>query len=601
MVIFGPERFGLISIFLTVASCHNHLTFIHTRRAFFPSSLRTCGPSSPASLLPQRHDLVVPPLNGVSSMRGETRRFASLTPKDPSKDEPRRPAGWVKLVKLLKRLLTKMAARLQRKSMTGLFPGRLVRPSLSWKLISRLVALVASFSLATSMAGAGRSPSPVEIPYSDFLRVVDKKPARIQRVMISPSRWDFMIELPAPAVEEATADPKVASAAESPAAPESKTVPSAIERFKVSAAAKVKSRRMGGAAVKTGPTVIRGFTRPVLAHQYMIEKLSQADIPFKATSTTAQKRLAALFPLIYLGGILGFYSRTFTKMGGGAGKKVESGALPPGSGFEGVAGMSSSKAEVSEIVEMLKFPERYVAVGARLPSGILLVGPPGTGKTLLARAVAAEAQVPFFFCSGSDFVEMYVGRGAARVRQLFKDATKSKSTASIIFVDELDAIGKSRNSVLGLRDNSEAEQTLNQLLACMDGLDTSNNGVIVIAATNRFAVLDDALTRPGRFDRVVNVGLPDEEGRRAILKVHMAKDMRAYEEPMDDIAVVVAKLTPGACGADLAALVNEAAIRAVRRGANRLSTGDFVDAIQQSNQGRGSQGDPVTQLLKRFT
>eukprot|EP00617_Octactis_speculum_P010302 CAMPEP_0185796586 /NCGR_PEP_ID=MMETSP1174-20130828/161162_1 /TAXON_ID=35687 /ORGANISM="Dictyocha speculum, Strain CCMP1381" /LENGTH=451 /DNA_ID=CAMNT_0028491967 /DNA_START=501 /DNA_END=1856 /DNA_ORIENTATION=+ len=451
------------------------------------------------------------------------------------------------------------------------------------------------------MAGAGRSPPPVEIPYSEFLRVVDQKPALIQRVMISPTRWDFMIELPAPAVEEATADPKVASAAESPAALESKTVPSAIERFKVSAAAKVKSRRMGGAAVKTGPTVIRGFTRPVAARPEMIEKLSQADIPFKAASATARKGLAALLPLIYLGGFLGFYSRTFTKMGGGAGKKVASGALPPGSGFEGVAGMSSSKAEVSEIVEMLKFPERYVAVGARLPSGILLVGPPGTGKTLLARAVAAEAQVPFFFCSGSDFVEMFVGRGAARVRQLFKDATKSKSTASIIFVDELDAIGKSRNSGLGLRDNSEAEQTLNQLLACMDGLDTSNDGVIVIAATNRFAVLDDALTRPGRFDRVVNVGLPDEEGRRAILKVHMAKDMRAYEEPMDDIAVVVAKLTPGACGADLAALVNEAAIRAVRRGANRLSTGDFVDAIQQSNQGRGSPGDPVTQLLKRFT
>ena len=215
-------------------------------------------------------------------------------------------------------------------------------------------------------------------------------------------------------------------------------------------------------------------------------------------------------PFIYLAAMVAAYSRMFRGMSGSAGKRVSTATLPPNTGFTQVAGVDQAKGEVAEIVTMLKDPSRYVSMGARLPSGLLLVGPPGNGKTLLARAVAGEAGVPFFSCSGSDFVEMFVGRGAARVRKVFAQA--KQAAPSILFIDELDAIGKARNQGFSIRDNAEAEQTLNQLLAAMDGLDTSNDGVIVIAATNRFNVLDEALTRPGRFDRVVKVSATRRDG-----------------------------------------------------------------------------------------
>src|SRR5204863_2972222 len=226
--------------------------------------------------------------------------------------------------------------------------------------------------------------------------------------------------------------------------------------------------------------------------------------------------------------------------------------------FNDVAGVDEAKAELIEIVDFLKNPKKYQRLGGRLPKGVLLVGPPGTGKTLLARAVAGEADVPFFTLSGSEFVEMFVGVGAARVRDLF-DQAKDKAPC-IIFIDELDAIGKSRAGASGfVGGHDEREQTLNQLLAEMDGFDSSK-GVIIMAATNRPEVLDRALLRPGRFDRQVVVDAPDLDGREAILKVH------TRDKPLDDDVVLhsIAKATPGFSGADLANAVNEGALLAAR-------------------------------------
>jgi cell division protease FtsH len=228
---------------------------------------------------------------------------------------------------------------------------------------------------------------------------------------------------------------------------------------------------------------------------------------------------------------------------------------------------------------MLKEPSTYSAAGARLPAGVLMCGPPGTGKTLLARVMAAQADVPFFYCSGSDFVELFVGRGAARMRALFKEA--AASAPCLIFVDELDALGKQRSMRIG-GSNDEVEQTLNQMLACMDGLETSNNGVVVMGATNRYDILDPALTRPGRFDRVVRISLPDERGRLDILRVHTRKLKLAPDVNLQ----LIADNTPTYSGAELAALANEAAIRAVRRSTDEVRQSDFVAAINTFNEGR---------------
>jgi cell division protease FtsH len=210
---------------------------------------------------------------------------------------------------------------------------------------------------------------------------------------------------------------------------------------------------------------------------------------------------------------------------------------------------------------------------------VLMVGPPGTGKTLLARVMAAQADVPFFYCSGSDFVELFVGRGAARMRALFKEAVES--APCLIFVDELDALGKQRSLRIS-GSNDEVEQTLNQMLACMDGVDSSNNGVVVMGATNRYEILDPALTRPGRFDRLVRIELPSERGRAAILRVHTRKLQLA---PSVNLAAI-AEATPAYSGAELAALANEAAIRAVRRSSSELTQADFLAAIETFNSSR---------------
>jgi cell division protease FtsH len=241
--------------------------------------------------------------------------------------------------------------------------------------------------------------------------------------------------------------------------------------------------------------------------------------------------------------------------------------------FDDVAGVDEAADELREVVDFLRTPKKYTALGGRIPKGVLLVGPPGTGKTLLARAVAGEAKVPFFSLSGSEFVEMFVGVGAARVRDLFKQA--DAKAPSIVFIDELDALGKVRSqSPMG--GHEEREQTLNQLLAEMDGFD-SKKGVIIMAATNRPEVLDPALLRPGRFDRQVLVDRPDVRGREAILRIH-AKRVKLAESV--DLSVIAGR-TAGFAGADLANLVNEAALLAARRDKQAVESADFDEAVDR--------------------
>ncbi len=262
----------------------------------------------------------------------------------------------------------------------------------------------------------------------------------------------------------------------------------------------------------------------------------------------------------------------FSPFGGGLGRSgaKEVKGEETGVTFKDVAGQDEAKESLAEIVGFLKNPDRYADIGAKLPHGALLVGPPGTGKTLLAKAVAGEAGVPFFSISGSEFVEMFVGRGAAKVRDLFKQA--NEKAPCIVFIDEIDAVGKKRD--VGLSTNDEREQTLNQLLSEMDGFD-NHKGIVVLAATNRPDSLDQALLRPGRFDRRIPVELPDLAGREAILKLH-ANDVKM--EPGVDFGVI-ARQTPGASGADLANMINEAALRAVRMGRRRVTQTDILESV----------------------
>jgi cell division protease FtsH len=260
--------------------------------------------------------------------------------------------------------------------------------------------------------------------------------------------------------------------------------------------------------------------------------------------------------------------------------------------FVDVAGQEEAKQELAEIVEFLKYPEKFAALGARIPHGVLLVGPPGTGKTMLARAVSGEAGVPFFSISGSEFVEMFVGVGASRVRDLFDQA--KRNAPAIVFVDEIDAVGRQRGAGLG-GSHDEREQTLNQILVEMDGFDTNSN-VIVIAATNRPDILDPALLRPGRFDRQVTLDLPDVKGRRAVLDVHVKGKPLETEIKLETIA----KQTPGFSGADLANLVNEAAILAARRNKKRISMAEMNEAVDRVIAGPERKSRVITPMEKRI-
>lgn len=286
--------------------------------------------------------------------------------------------------------------------------------------------------------------------------------------------------------------------------------------------------------------------------------------------------LSLIVPVVVMVTLMSFLFRRMNKNGGmmgGVGKSKAKTYVQKETGitFKDVAGQDEAKESLQEVVDFLHNPVKYTTIGAKLPKGALLVGPPGTGKTLLAKAVAGEAHVPFFSLSGSDFVEMFVGVGASRVRDLFEEA--KKNAPCIIFIDEVDAIGKSRDARYG--GNDEREQTLNQLLAEMDGFDTSK-GLLILAATNRPEVLDPALLRPGRFDRRVIVDRPDLKGRVSILKVH-AKNV-ALDESVDLEAIALA--TSGAVGSDLANMINEAAILAVKNGRKAVSQKDLLEAVE---------------------
>ena len=310
------------------------------------------------------------------------------------------------------------------------------------------------------------------------------------------------------------------------------------------------------------------------------DRLYKAGVEYEqkipdSTSYMVMNLLVNIVPLVIMIGLGVMLMRRMTKGGGmmGVGKSNAKMYVEKSTGvtFKDVAGQDEAKESLQEVVDFLHNPGKYTGIGAKLPKGALLVGPPGTGKTLLAKAVAGEAKVPFFSLSGSAFVEMYVGVGASRVRDLFKQA--QQMAPCIIFIDEIDAIGKSRDSQLG--GNDEREQTLNQLLAEMDGFD-SNKGLLLLAATNRPEILDPALLRPGRFDRRIIVDKPDLKGRIDVLKVH-AKDVKMDETVnLEEIALA----TSGAVGSDLANMINEAAINAVKKGRNVVSQADLFEAVE---------------------
>ena len=312
----------------------------------------------------------------------------------------------------------------------------------------------------------------------------------------------------------------------------------------------------------------------------LVEKLKKGGVQFKAevpdtAGSLITELVITVVPIILMVLLFAFFMKRMTKGGGmmGIGKSNAKMYMEKQTGvtFQNVAGQDEAKESLQEVVDFLHNPEKYSGIGAKLPKGALLVGPPGTGKTLLAKAVAGEAGVPFFSLSGSAFVEMYVGVGASRVRDLFKQA--QQMAPCIVFIDEFDAIGKTRDTAMG--GNDEREQTLNQLLAEMDGFDT-NKGLLVLAATNRPEVLDPALLRPGRFDRRIIVDKPDLKGRVDVLKVH-AKDVKMDESVnLEEIALA----TSGAVGSDLANMINEAAINAVKNGRQVVSQKDLFEAVE---------------------
>ena len=332
------------------------------------------------------------------------------------------------------------------------------------------------------------------------------------------------------------------------------------------------------------------------AEQKTGNKITFNEIQPDPTGSIIYTILSLLVPFVFLIILMNWLMRKMNKGGGmmGVGKSKAKAYVQQETGvtFKDVAGEDEAKESLQEVVDFLHNPGKYTTIGAKLPKGALLVGPPGTGKTLLAKAVAGEAHVPFFSLSGSDFVEMFVGVGASRVRDLFEEA--KKNAPCIIFIDEIDAIGKSRDSRYG-GGNDEREQTLNQLLAEMDGFDSSK-GILILAATNRPEILDPALLRPGRFDRRVIVERPDLKGRVNILKVH-AKDV-SLDETVDLDAIALA--TSGAVGSDLANMINEAAITAVKRGSQVVSQKDLLEAVEVVLVGKEKKDRVMNQKERRI-
>lgn len=365
------------------------------------------------------------------------------------------------------------------------------------------------------------------------------------------------------------------------------------------------------ARVDIGQTTIRAIskqnavftTQKVSNDPGLIALLDEKGIVYDGRPTERNWFLDMIFswvlPVFIFFGIWMFLaSRMQRNMGssilgmGSSGRLVNS--EKPKVKFGDVAGVEEAKEEVKEIVDFLKYPERYINLGAKIPKGLLLVGPPGTGKTLLAKAVAGEADVPFFSVSGSSFIEMFVGVGASRVRDLFEKA--KKEAPAIVFIDEIDAIGKSRAAGAMMGGNDEREQTLNQLLAEMDGFGTESSPVIVLAATNRPEILDAALLRPGRFDRQVLVDKPDFKGRCDILRVHMKDVKISPEVKVEDVA----RLTAGLAGADLANIINEAALLAGRDSKKYVEQKDLVEAVERAIAGLEKKSRRINEKEKKI-
>ncbi len=337
--------------------------------------------------------------------------------------------------------------------------------------------------------------------------------------------------------------------------------------------------------------------------QQLLQLLTDNDVdiavqPTNQANPLQQAATSLIFPILLLGGLFFLFRRAGSGGGGNPamnfGKSKARLQMEPETKvtFGDVAGIEGAKLELTEVVDFLKNPDRFTAVGAKIPKGVLLVGPPGTGKTLLAKAVAGEASVPFFSISGSEFVEMFVGVGASRVRDLFEQA--KKNAPCIVFIDEIDAVGRQRGAGLG-GGNDEREQTLNQLLTEMDGFE-GNSGIIIVAATNRPDVLDSALMRPGRFDRQVTVDRPDYSGRLQILNVHAKSKTLSKAVDLDQVA----RRTPGFTGADLANLLNEAAILAARRELTEVSNNEVSDAIERIMVGPEKKDSVISEKRKKL-
>ena len=427
-----------------------------------------------------------------------------------------------------------------------------------------LVLVIFFNFLAKQIANAGTK----EVPYSEFIQMVEED--KVATVELTSNKYTFYLkeDLPAGAGEGGSQD-----------------------------LAEVLAQQMeqGGAT--------RYVTAPVVARDdSLISLLKEHDVEYYSPMQEESSYLMSLLlsyvvPMILMVGLLVFLMRRMSGgMGGlgGVGKANAKVYMEKSTGvtFADVAGQDEAKESLVEIIDFLHNPGKYTEIGAKLPKGALLVGPPGTGKTLLAKAVAGEANVPFFSISGSDFVEMFVGVGASRVRDLFKEA--AKVAPCIIFIDEIDTIGKSRDGGR-FGGNDEREQTLNQLLAELDGFDPSK-GVIVLGATNRPEVLDKALLRPGRFDRRITVDRPNLAGRLATLQVHTRNIRLAEDVNLDKIA----QATAGCVGADLANLVNEAALRAVRKGRKAVNQNDLLAAFETVIAGSEKKGTVITQEEKRI-
>jgi cell division protease FtsH len=416
------------------------------------------------------------------------------------------------------------------------------RQKTQFSLVYLFIALMVVFGVQSWL----RAPRTVDIPMSQFLSLVHE--GKVLRVSLGEREIQGVLKpgaLPTP-----------------PAGPGDRL------------------RQFLGA--EQGPTIFTTARIPATDDYDVVRELQAAKVEFsgRIESTFWRDLISWLVPLVLMAGLWLFLMR---RMGGGPTQALSFGRSKAKiydrkelkTTFADVAGVDEAKAELMEVVDFLKNPKKYQRLGGRIPKGVLLVGPPGTGKTLLARAVAGEADVPFFFLSGSEFVEMFVGVGASRVRDLFEQA-KEKAPC-IVFIDELDAIGKTRAGNTGfLSGHDEREQTLNQLLAEMDGFDSSK-GVIIMAATNRPEVLDAALLRAGRFDRQVVVDKPDVRGREAILIVH-ARNVKLA--PTVDLHVLAAR-TPGMAGADLANIINEAALLAARKGKDAVDMADLEEAVDR--------------------